>query len=1223
MISMPARRLGSSSLAAAAFATLVLASSLACGSDGGKKKPPPADLALCNAGPVTVLQAAPTPGGGGGPGSTSLRVHYRRTDATYTGWILHAWGSAKDKGWSVGYPQAGTDDFGVYYDPELLSGSGDVGLIIHKGDTKDPTDAPDYFYGLKPGVNEVWKLQGDATFYTSNPLTAGQKDLRTVKVHYLRFDGNYAAWGLHLFAAGGVDASRLPGLTLETWAQPVPLSSMPGYSAAADGSEVVFEVPVVNPKDDAARTGLTFVIHGLPSNPSGGVENKDGRSSDITVNYSTLDVVAQTTEIWIVQEDGKVYADVPDLRSASTTDSRAYWLDAALFKWPKVNGAGTFKLYHSAKGQILAEKETAVTGADGALTLEVFSGTVPAGAATRFKYVSGGAVLKVKDADQAQLPALHRSQLVAVQEDAAGKVQNSTTLQTAGALDALYAAANAAATDFGATISGGSTRFKVWAPTAQKVTLCRYGSATGDATALDEMTFDAATGAWSVTKASDLSGQYYRYAVEVFVRGVGLVRNLVTDPYSVSLNANSGRSYVADLSAASLKPAGWETSTSPARTSAQTDMVVYELHVRDFSIADATVPAGHRGKYLAFTDAASNGMKHLKALADAGVTDVHLLPVFDLATVEENAAERVDLDTQFSVLCAKNPAISASKCSQNAGKTVREVLALQQATFGPAAEQQQQITGWMAELDGFNWGYDPWHYTAPEGSYASDASDGAVRIREFRQMVMGLRAAGLRAGMDVVYNHTTAAGQAEKSVLDRIVPGYYHRLSGTGAVENSTCCSNTATENAMMAKLMSDSVVTWATQYGIDSFRFDLMGHQPRAAMEALKARLATATGRDIYLIGEGWNFGEVVSGTRFVQASQLSLNGSGIGTFSDRARDRIRGGSPFDSGASLVSNQGFVNGLSYDPNDAGPTGAAALTSLKEAGDMIRLGLAGSIRDYTLVTADGTTKQLQQIKYGSDDAGYASQPAEVVNYVENHDNQTLYDINAYKLPLATGEDDRVRAQMLAVALNAFSQGVAYYHAGVDTLRSKSMDRNSYNSGDWFNLLDWTYTTNNFGVGAPPSGDNSPSYDQLKPLLLNSALKPSPSGIVSARDMFRDILSLRKSSTLFRLRTAEDVKTRLTFPNTGTAQVPTVIMGHLDGTGYAGAGFKELLYAVNVDKVAHDVTVDAEKSKAYVLHPVHTRAGAADPRPAASAAYAGATGTFTVPPRSAVVWVVNP
>jgi pullulanase len=245
----------------------------------------------------------------------------------------------------------------------------------------------------------------------------------------------------------------------------------------------------------------------------------------------------------------------------------------------------------------------------------------------------------------------------------------------------------------------------------------------------------------------------------------------------------------------------------------------------------------------------------------------------------------------------------------------------------------------------------------------------------------------------------------------------------------------------------------------------------------------------------------------------------------------------------------------------------------------------------------------------------------VVNYVENHDNQTLFDINVYKLPLATSRDDRARSQMLAAAINTFSQGVAYFHAGVDTLRSKSMDRNSYNSGDWFNRLDWSYGDNNFGVGAPPQGDNGDNWSIIKPLLANPAIKPTTTEIRWARDAFRDLLQIRASSKLFRLRSADEIVQRLHFYNTGSLQEPTVVVGHLDGRGY-DAGFTDVLYFVNVDKVAHALPIAAEKNKLYRLHPVHRAAGAADHRPAEAASYEPTTGTFTIPPRTAVVYVVE-
>jgi len=420
--------------------------------------------------------------------------------------------------------------------------------------------------------------------------------------------------------------------------------------------------------------------------------------------------------------------------------------------------------------------------------------------------------------------------------------------------------------------------------------------------------------------------------------------------------------------------------------------------------------------------------------------------------------------------------------------------------------------------------------------------------------------------------------------------------------------------------LMIDSAVLWATEYKIDSFRFDLMGHQPRAVMEQLQARVNAASGRTINLIGEGWNFGEVQDGARFVQASQLSLNGSGIGTFSDRARDGVRGGSPFDGGNDLIANQGYISGLFYDPNALG--GSKTRGDLLWRSDLVRVGLAGSIRSFMVTTSWDATIPLEQVNYNGQAGGYVLNPGEVVNYVENHDNQTLFDINAYRLPTGTSLEDRARVQILGAAINTFSQGVAYFHAGIDTLRSKSMDRDSYNSGDWFNRLDWSYADNNFGVGLPVQDKNGDNWGIIRPLLANPAIKPTANEIAWTRDAFRDLLKIRASSTLFRLRTGDDVKARLSFYNNGSTQIPTVLAGHLNGVGYAGAGFKEVLYLVNVDKVAQTLTIDAEKAKSYVLHPVHTSAGAADKRPATSASYNAATGAFTIPPRTALVYVIN-
>ncbi|HEX7689716.1 MAG TPA: alpha-1,6-glucosidase domain-containing protein, partial [Burkholderiaceae bacterium] len=499
----------------------------------------------------------------------------------------------------------------------------------------------------------------------------------------------------------------------------------------------------------------------------------------------------------------------------------------------------------------------------------------------------------------------------------------------------------------------------------------------------------------------------------------------------------------------------------------------------------------------------------------------------------------------------------------------------------------------IAATDCFNWGYDPLHYGAPEGGYATDADDGAVRVREFRAMVEALHAAGLRVGMDVVYNHTPASGQAELSELDRTVPGYYQRLDKDGAVERSTCCDDTAPEHAMMGRLVVDTALRFATQYRIDSFRFDLMGHLPRALLETLQHRLREATGHDVPLIGEGWNFGEVADGARFVQASQLSLGGSGIGTFNDRLRDALRGGSATD-GTHVLADQGWLNGESFDPNGHGH-GHATRDDLAAAADLVRAGLAGSLRDFAFTTRDGTRRTLHELAYGAQPAGYASAPAEAVNYVENHDNLTLWDNDTLKLPRSTSREDRARVQVLGAAVVAFSQGVAYFHAGVDTLRSKSFDGNSFDSGDWFNRLDWTYADNGFGSGLPLRSENGARWPVLAPFLADASLQPAPADIAWTRDAFRDLLRIRASSALFHLASADEVRARLSFPpaSTGPRADPAMIVERLDGRGLPGARFGAVLLFLNADRRAHAIRLPEEAGRAWTLHPVQRSPRAAD------------------------------
>ncbi len=878
-----------------------------------------------------------------------------------------------------------------------------------------------------------------------------------------------------------------------------------------------------------------------------------------------------------------VAPDMVGLRAA------AAWLDDRLLRWGGLKSAGAglrYRLLHARQAGIVAAPGQYAHGHDGAVPLLLHDKPLPGALAQAWRWFPEGPVLAVPTTVQRRLHALHQAQLVLVQEDEQGRVTQATRVQHARALDVLFSKAQRETTLGAHVLRGGrGTRFKLWAPTAQAVALCLYPDGASGAEKVLSLQPDPATGIWSLRLAQDWSGHYYTYLVDVVAPGVGLVKNRVTDPYSLSLSTDSQRSWIGRLDAPALKPPLWDRKVRTAPVESNTDLVIYELHVRDFSASDTSVPGAYRGKFTAFTQTQSQGMQHLRRLAEAGVTDVHLLPVFDLASVPER------------------------------GCTTATVP----ANAAPDSPDQQAAVMAHSATDCFNWGYDPWHYTAPEGSYASDPADGAVRILEFRQMVQALHNAGLRVGMDVVYNHTSAAGQDSKSVLDRIVPGYYQRLNAQGTVENSTCCANTATEHAMMAKLMIDSVVIWARDHHIDSFRFDLMGHQPRDVMLRLQRAVDRAAGRHIALIGEGWNFGEVKDGARFVQASQHSLNGSGIGSFSDRGRDAARGGGCCDDAQQTVQRQGWVNGLYADPNGSLDP-PATQADLMRAADLVRVGLAGTLRSYRMTTYEGRRKTLDSIDYAGQGAGFASQPGEVVNYVENHDNQTLFDINTLKLPVATSAEDRARVQVLGLALTAFSQGAAYFHAGGELLRSKSGDRNSYDSGDWFNRLDWSASTNFWGTGLPPQQDNQALWPALAPRLANAALKPAAQDIRFTRDAFLDLLRIRNSSRLFRLPTAAQVSKRLTLLNTGPDQVATLVAGHLNGQGLRGAGFAELMYFVNADRSDARVALPAQAGKAWALHPAHLAPDAADPRVVAGARWVPATGTVTVPARSAVVFV---
>ncbi|WP_298806742.1 pullulanase-type alpha-1,6-glucosidase [uncultured Pseudokineococcus sp.] len=890
-----------------------------------------------------------------------------------------------------------------------------------------------------------------------------------------------------------------------------------------------------------------------------------------------------------------------DLPDAVGGQQAAHWLSRGVVAWDAaaVPGAASFRLYGARDGG-LAVEDGAVTGATSSYLLRRTGDALPADLAAASPHLAQLDPLELPRSSRPRVADLLRGQLLVAALDADGRVLATTGVQVPGVLDDVYAGAadRELGLTWGPTRGGERGRahrphLALWAPTARSVSLHVYADGSGgEPVATTRMVADR-DGVWRARGDAAWEGRYYLYEVEVFVPETGRVeRNLVTDPYSVGLSTNSERSLLVDLDAPEVTPEGWDDVAAP-RPVRPEELSVWELHVRDFSITDETVPAEHRGTYKAFTDAGSDGMAHLRGLADAGLKAVHLLPVNDIATIEEDASLR------------REPACDL-------------------AALPPDSPQQQECVLEVAGEDGFNWGYDPLHYTVPEGSYSTDPED-ATRILEFREMVAALHGTGLGVVQDVVYNHTSSAGQGGENDLDRIVPGYYHRLDPTsGAVETSTCCSNTAPEHTMMGKLVVDSLVTLVRTYRLDGIRFDLMGHHPkanildvRAALDALTLERDGVDGSSVYLYGEGWDFGEVAGDARFVQATQANMAGTGIGTFNDRLRDAVRGGGPFDEDPRV---QGFASGLLTDPNGAAVNGTAdqQRERLLLLQDQIRVGLTGNLRDYRFTDRTGAEITGADVDYNGSPTGYTADPQEAVTYVEAHDNETLYDALALKLPQGTPMADRVRMQTLGLATTAYGQGVSFWHAGGEQLRSKSLDRNSYDSGDWFNVLDHTGTVNGFGRGLPPAPDNEDKWPYMRPLLADPALRPTPADIAAARAQADQLLQVRTSTPLFSLGTAERVQQKLSFPGSGAGQAPGVVTVLVDDTvgDDVDPDLAGLVVVLNAtpDAVTQEVPV---VGGGWELHPV--LAGGADD------VVQGATadgGTLTVPARTAAVFVAR-
>jgi len=471
------------------------------------------------------------------------------------------------------------------------------------------------------------------------------------------------------------------------------------------------------------------------------------------------------------------------------------------------------------------------------------------------------------------------------------------------------------------------TEFRIWAPIAHRVILL-----------LNDIEFEMSRkgGVYFAAIEGDYEGSKYKYLIRVNHEWVE-----TTDPYAISSAANGEYNYVIDIEKTRIN---MNKQKLPKFTK-YTDSILYEVHIRDFTIADDTVD--NKGTYIGMLEG-ERGLNYIKEL---GITHVQLMPIFDFHTVDE-----------------------------------------------------------LNKFDTYNWGYDPWQYNVPEGSYSKNPNDPYSRINELKQLISEAHKKGLRINLDVVYNHVY---DYENHPFNKIVPGYYFRHDEFGNMSNGTGCENdTECKRRMVSKFIKDSVTYWAKEYAVDGFRIDLMGtHNTELINEIYD--IVKAIDRNAMVYGEGWNIATMLNeNERAIISNHKDLEG--VAFFNDRFRDYIKGDLFIDK------SKGFL------------------------------------------LSDDYTKQLVYLLKGSSVDGivnaYFSEPSQSINYIECHDDLTLYD----KL-LDVECDDISTKQKLAIGLILLSQGIPFIHSGMEFMRTKQGEHNSYKSADEINKIDWDLLEKNRDV----------------------------------------------------------------------------------------------------------------------------------------------------------------
>jgi pullulanase len=1107
-----------------------------------------------------------------------IRIHYHRTDGNYSGWTVYAFfDTTEDTGNYGGGPVqvTGTDTYGAYFDVGVTSGAQNVGLIIHNptapgGDQKDP--GPNEFVNPSTMGNEFWAYSGIGKLY-NEPIDVNNPNALLpgyARIHYFRPDGNYSNWSVYAFAdTAEYTGDFNDGLTFVT---------------STDGYGAYFDIKLApNPHD------LGFIVH----NTSTGVKDP---GPDMHLNVGSF------TQAWVISGNDTVFTTVPtpeEILASLLNVEQAYWLDRQRVAiQPQFAQSGdTFTLSYSLTGG-LSVTPTGITG--GTNIALAIGGSLTPDELLRYPQLSSYTVLQLPANFQlSQIQTALKGQLAFSAVDQTGALKYATGIQFAGVLDDLYYYPGKLGVVFHHDDQHGwrdwpddenaSVKIKLWAPTAQGVSLEIFDHST-DTSPSAVIPMHNHNGVWVARGLPNWRDKYYLYSVKVWVPSDSAVdTNLTTDPYSIDVALNGTKSRITDLEADETKPSGWDEDNSPPLRTFS-DLSLYELHIRDFSVNDPTVPAAHRGLYEAFDDQNSDGMKHLRSLADSGLRAVHILPSFHFASVNED----------------KSTWIIPTGLSQ----------------YPPDGTQQQAAVTASQTSPAYNWGYDPVHYMTPEGSYAINPDH---RVREYRLMVEGIHHAGLRVVQDVVFNHTNASGEGPNSNLDEVVPNYYHRLDANGNIEEGSCCPDTASEHRMMEKLMIDALVLNATEYKIDGFRFDIMSFHFLYNMQHIQQALAALTpdkdgvdGSKIYLYGEGFNFGDTQNNQIGPNASQFNLYGYGIGTFNDRIRDGIRGGSPFTD----ERVQGFATGLfthSSDYTNANPPSPSPQAQLGQYSDWILVGLTGNLRDYTLTDHTGATVTGAEVNYNMQPTGYTKSPIEAINYCSVHDNQDFFDAVQLKSSFNDSIATRARRQIMGMSLVTLGEGIPFFQAGDDLLRSKDMDNNSYDSGDWFNKIDWSGKTANWGIGLPIASQNQSNWPIMQPLLANSAYTPQPANIVYGSEAFQELLEIRYSSDLFRMPTFQEVQQNLSFLNTGQSQTPGLIVMKLDANGRDYGQYRHVVVVFNATN--EQTTFTDGRLQGLKLHLHSVQQNSSDPATRQST-FNSKQGTATVPALTTAVFVTE-